>query len=77
MGWLVVWSPGASERVLRWISRGVPCYWKAGAPPPWHKGRSEIEGVEENAWLDREEERCVGSGAWNEVPEVRYCSRVC
>ena len=69
-------AAGASERVLRWITRGVPCYWKAGASAPWHKGRSEVEGTEENLWLDREEERCVASGAWKEVSEVRYCSRV-
>ena len=70
-------AAGASERVLQWIRTGVPCYWKAGAPRvPWHKGRSEVDGEEENAWLDREEERCVKSGAWKPVEQVRYCSRV-
>lgn len=35
-----------------------------------------MEGEEENAWLDREEERCVKSGAWKEVDSLKYVSRV-
>ena len=68
---------GATERVLRWVSRGVPCYWKAGAPAPWNMGQSMMDASPaEVDWVEREASRCVNSGAWREVNSLQYCSRV-
>ena len=68
---------GAPARVMRWITRGVPCYWKGGAPSEvWNKGNSVVDGDEENEWLDREEKRCIDSGAWRPVARAKYVSRV-
>eukprot|EP01048_Picozoa_sp_COSAG05_P020999 COSAG05_NODE_3731_length_1875_cov_2.269144_2_plen_108_part_00 len=68
---------GAGRRTLRWVTQGVPCYWNALGPPrPFNKGRS-LDGLdqEQQQWLEREEERCVNSGAWKRVTENRYVSR--
>ena len=68
---------GAGPRVLRWVRRGVPCYWNSlGAPRPFNKGRS-LNGLdaEQQAWLEREERRCVDSGAWRRVNKARWVSK--
>lgn len=68
---------GAGPRVLRWVRRGVPCYWNSlGAPRPFNKGRS-LDGLdkEQQEWLEREERRCVGSGAWRRVNKARWVSK--
>ena len=68
---------GAGRRVLRWIEKGVPCYWnELGPPPPFNKGRS-LDGLDrdQQAWLEREEKRCVESGAWRRVKSARWVSK--
>ena len=68
---------GAGPRVLRWIRRGVPCSWNAlGPPKPFNRGVSCVGvGEEEQQWLQREEERCVRTGAWRRVSWARYVSK--
>ena len=68
---------GAGPRVLRWIRRGVPCTWNAlGPPKPFNRGVSCVGvGEEEQRWLQREEERCVRTGAWRRVSWARYVSK--
>ena len=68
---------GAGRRTVRWVTQGVPCYWNALGPPrPFDKGRSlDALDQEQQQWLEREEERCVSSGAWKRVKGNRYVSR--
>ena len=63
--------------MLRWIRKGVPCHWENGPPPhPWNKGIScDKLSAEEQAWLEKEEERLVKIGVWRRVPYNRYVSK--
>ena len=68
---------GAGHRLRRWVRRGVPCYWnELGPPRPFNMGFSCV-GLrgDEAEWLEREEERCVRSGAWRRVQWCKYISK--
>jgi len=72
--WLLA---GSGKRVMRWVTKGVPAYFNAlGPPKPFNMGVScQDLSVDEQQWLDREEKRCVQTGAWRRKKWLRYVSR--
>lgn len=63
-------SAGAGQKVLQWIREGVPISWRAGPPPPFHKGVS-CEGVTggQRDFLVDELARLERAGAIQRVPD--------
>ena len=63
--------------MLRWVRRGVPCYWTNGPPrTAWNQGRScDRLSQEEAEWMEREERRLVDIGAWKRVRHNRFVSK--
>ena len=63
--------------MLRWIKKGVPCYWQDGPPTHcWNKGVScDKLTAEEQVWLEKEEGRLLEIGAMKRVQHSAYVSR--
>ena len=63
--------------MLGWLKDGVRCPWLRGPPPPFHRGCSRFPVEKEREFLRGEVARCLGTGAWERVPQeaARFVSR--